>query len=119
MTQFTRASAAERISDAAEGALDATMDAIGSSRQFVSDAAGKIGDTARDLGGHAADLARASAASVSDARVAAQRQLGRQAEATLRYVERQPWKSLAIAAFVGAAVAALGVAVFRKPHDGE
>jgi ElaB/YqjD/DUF883 family membrane-anchored ribosome-binding protein len=114
MTTPTRTSVSARVSDAAEEALDATTHAIDSSRQFANEAAGKISATARELRDTATDLARMSAESVSDATDAAQRQLGRYARATRRYVADEPVKSALIAAAVGAAAAALVLAIFRS-----
>ena len=99
MMQSTRPSAAARGSHA------------------VADAAGKIADKVGDLRETAADLARTGAESVSDATVAAQRQLGHYARATRRYVDKQPWQSAVFAAFVGAAALALLVVVFHSPRE--
>jgi len=117
MTHFTPGSARAHISDLAAEAVDAATDALESGRQFVTATGDKIGATARDLRESAADLARTSVRSASEAGVAAQRQLGKHAEATLGYVARKPWQSLAIAALVGAAAAALAAGVFRGPRD--
>jgi hypothetical protein len=82
LTNSIHARAAERISDAAEAALEAATEAIGTGRHFVNATAGKIGHATRELRGGA-------------------------------------WTSLAVAALAGAAVAALGMAALRRPHDGE
>ena len=71
----------------------------------------------RDLRYGATDLARKSASSVSEATAAAQRQLGQYAQATGRYVSEQPVKSALIAAAIGAAVAALVLAIRRNRRD--
>ncbi len=91
-----------------------TGQALESTRQFASQAMDKAGEKVRDLRDGATDLARKSAASVSDATAAAQRQLGQYAQATGRYVSEQPVKSALIAAAVGAAVAALVLAMRRN-----
>jgi ElaB/YqjD/DUF883 family membrane-anchored ribosome-binding protein len=54
---------------------------------------------------------------VSDATAAAQRQLGEYAQATMHYVSEEPVKSALIAAAIGAAVAALVLAVRRSRRD--
>lgn len=100
----------------ADEALGATGQAIESTKQFASQAIEKAGEKVRDLRYGAEDLARKGASTVSDARVAAQRQLGQYARATGRYVSEQPVKSALIAAAVGAAVAALVLAMRRNSH---
>ena len=88
--------------------------ALESTKQFASQAVGKAGEKVRDMRYGATDLARKSAAGVSDATAAAQRQLGHYAQATGRYVSEQPVKSALIAAAVGAAVAGLVLALRRN-----
>jgi ElaB/YqjD/DUF883 family membrane-anchored ribosome-binding protein len=116
MMQSTPTSARARVSHALGEAVEASMHALDSGSQL---AAGKIGDMAGDLRESAADLARTGAKSVGDATVAAQRQLGQVARATRRYVGKQPWRSVVIAAVLAAAATALAVAVFRNPRDGQ
>jgi ElaB/YqjD/DUF883 family membrane-anchored ribosome-binding protein len=119
MMNSTRPSAAARVSHAAANALETSTHAMDGGRQFATEAAGKIGNLSADLRESAADLVRSGAESVSDATVAAQRQLGQVARATRRYVGRQPWKSALVAAVVGATATALVVAAFRSPRDRE
>jgi len=84
---------------------------------IAREAAGKIGETARDLRDGAADFARASAESVGDAMTAAQGQAGRYASAARRRVARKPFESALIAAAIGAAAAALAMAISRGRRD--
>jgi ElaB/YqjD/DUF883 family membrane-anchored ribosome-binding protein len=62
------------------------------------------------------ELASRSVDTVSERAAAAQRQLGQYAQATGRYVSDQPVKSALIAAAVGAAVAALVLALRRNSN---
>src|SRR6185369_12358815 len=101
----------------ADDARGATGQALESTRQFASQALDKAGEKVRDLRYGATDLARKSASSVSDATAAAQRQLGEYAQATRRYVSEEPVKSALIAAAIGAAVAALVLAIRRSRRD--
>jgi ElaB/YqjD/DUF883 family membrane-anchored ribosome-binding protein len=101
----------------ADDARGATGQALESTKQFASQALDKAGEKVRDLRYGATDLARKSASSVSDATAAAQRQLGEYAQATRRYVSEEPVKSALIAAAIGAAVAALVLAVRRSRRD--
>jgi ElaB/YqjD/DUF883 family membrane-anchored ribosome-binding protein len=117
MIHSSRTSVGARVSDAAGDALDATTHAIDSGKQFASDTADKIGETARDLRDTAADLARTGADSVSDAAGAAQRQLGRYAGATRRYVADEPLKSALVSAAIGAVAAMLVMAISRSRRD--
>jgi ElaB/YqjD/DUF883 family membrane-anchored ribosome-binding protein len=94
----------------------ATAHALDTTRQFANQAIEKAGETVRDLRYGAKDLASKSATSLSEARAAAQRQLGQYAQVTGRYVSEQPVKSALIAAAVGAAVAAL-VLAWRHNRD--
>jgi ElaB/YqjD/DUF883 family membrane-anchored ribosome-binding protein len=110
MTKSMRAGA----SGYADESLGATGQALESTKQFASQALDKAGDKVRDLREGATDLARRSATTVSDATAAAQRRLGEYAQATGRYVADEPLKSALIAAAVGAAVAALVMAIRRN-----
>lgn len=101
-------------SGCADEALGATGQALESTKQFASQAIDKAGEKVRDLRYGATDLARKSANTVSEATAAAQRQLGQYAQATRYYVSEQPVKSALIAAAVGAAVAALVLAIRRN-----
>jgi ElaB/YqjD/DUF883 family membrane-anchored ribosome-binding protein len=101
----------------ADDALGATGHALESTRQFASQALDKAGERVRDLRYGATDLARKGASSVSEATAAAQRQLGQYAQATGRYVSDEPLKSALIAAAIGAAVAALVLAIRRNRRD--
>lgn len=118
MTNPTRTSVGDRLSGTAGEALDATTHALESSRQVAAEVVERMGETARDLRQGAAELARTSAAAVGDATAAAQRKLGEYQGATRRYVAEEPVKSALIAAAVGAAAAALVLAVLRsRRHD--
>lgn len=118
MTNPTRTSVGDRLSSAADEALDATTHALDSSRKVAAEVAERMGETARDLRHGAAELARASAAAVSEATAAAQRKLGQYEGATRRYLAEEPVKSALIAAAVGAVAAALVLAVLRsRRHD--
>lgn len=105
---------ASGYSDEAHGAR---AQALENTRQFATEAMEKAGEKVRDLRYGATDLARKGAHTVSDATAAAQRQLGQYAQATGRYVSEQPVKSALIAAAVGAAVAALILAMRRNRRD--
>lgn len=113
MTETTRAPVGARLSDAAQEALGATTQAIDSSKHLASKTASRIGDTARDLRDSAADFARTTAESVGETTDAAQRRVGKLARAARRRVEDEPLKAALIAAALGAAAAALLMAVVR------
>jgi ElaB/YqjD/DUF883 family membrane-anchored ribosome-binding protein len=117
MMNLTRKSQSTEVSGAAEEVLEATGHALERTRQFADHAINKAGQTARDLRYGASDLAHKGANTVSDAAVAAQRQLGHYSRVTRRYVADQPVKSALIAAAVGAAVAALVLAIRRNRQD--
>ena|SRR5215208_2538769 len=104
-------------SEYSDEALGAGAHAFETTKQIASQAIEKAGETVRDLRYGATDLARRSASTVSDATSAAQRQLGHYAQVTGRYVSEQPVKSALIAAAVGAAVAALVLAMRRNRRD--
>jgi ElaB/YqjD/DUF883 family membrane-anchored ribosome-binding protein len=114
MTQTSSKSLRAGASECGDDALGATGHALESTRQFASQAMDKAGEKVRDLRYGATDLARKSASTVSEATAAAQRQLGQYAQTTRRYVSEQPVKSALIAAAVGAAVAALVLAIRRN-----
>lgn len=86
-----------------EEARSATEHALESTREFANQAFERAGDKVRDLRYGVKDLASRSATSVGD-----------YAHATTRYVAEQPVKSALIAAAVGAAVAALVLAMRRN-----
>jgi ElaB/YqjD/DUF883 family membrane-anchored ribosome-binding protein len=104
-------------SDDSDAALSAGAHAFETTRHLASQAIEKAGETVRDLRYGATDLARKSASTVSDATAAAQRQLGHYAQVTGRYVSEEPVKSALIAAAIGAAVAALVLAMRRNRRD--
>jgi ElaB/YqjD/DUF883 family membrane-anchored ribosome-binding protein len=110
-------SARASASGYADDALGATGHALESTREFASQALDKAGEKVRDLRYSATDLARKGASTMSDATVAAQKQLGEYAQATRRYVVDEPVKSALIAAAIGAAVAALILAIRRSRRD--
>jgi ElaB/YqjD/DUF883 family membrane-anchored ribosome-binding protein len=101
----------------ASGYADEALGATGHALDLASQALEKAGEKVRDLRYGATDLARKSASTVTDATAAAQRQLGQYAHATRIYVSEQPVKSALIAAAVGAAVAALVLAMRRNRSD--
>ncbi|MEO8655213.1 MAG: hypothetical protein ABI409_13890 [Ramlibacter sp.] len=95
------------VATSAEQALAATSQALEATRELASQAIEQAGERARDL-----------REGVKDASAAAQRQLGRYAKSTSRYVSDEPVKSALIAAAVGAVVAALVLALLRdKPRQ--
>ena len=65
---------------------------------------------------HAADRMRDLRYGVADTASAAQRQMGRYADATSRYVAEQPVRAALIAASIGAALVA-AIMVSRRRHD--
>ena len=83
-----------------------TGQALESTREFANQAFEKAGEKVRDLRYGVKDLANKSASSV-----------GEYAQATTRYVAEQPLKSALIAAAVGAAVAALVLAMRRNSNQ--
>jgi ElaB/YqjD/DUF883 family membrane-anchored ribosome-binding protein len=101
----------------ADETLGAGAQAFESTKHLASQAIDKAGETVRDLRYGATDLARRGASTVSEATAAAQRQLGHYAQATGRYVSEEPVKSALIAAAIGAAVAALVLAIRRNRRD--
>ncbi|MCM2253479.1 MAG: hypothetical protein NDJ19_14050 [Ramlibacter sp.] len=100
-----------------DDAVGAGAHALETTRNLASQAMERAGETVRDLRYGASDLARRGATTVGDATAAAQRQLGHYAQATGRYVSEQPVKSALIAAAVGAAVAALVLALRRNRRN--
>jgi ElaB/YqjD/DUF883 family membrane-anchored ribosome-binding protein len=114
MTSKSLRAGASGYADEARGA---TGQALESTRQLASQAMEKAGEKVRDLRYGATDLARKGASTVTEATAAAQRQLGQYAQATGRYVSEQPIKSALIAAAIGAAVAALVLAIRRNRRD--
>ena len=114
MTTPTSNKLRSQASGYADEAYDAAGNALENTRQFASQAIEKAGERVRDLRYGVKDLASKSVTSASDAAAAAQRQLGQYAHATSRYVTEQPVKSALIAAAIGAAVAALVLALRRR-----
>ncbi len=98
-TKTLRTSASE-YADEARGI---TSQALDNTRELASQAFEKAGEKVRDLRYSAKDLASRAGSSVGD-----------YAQATTRYVSDQPVKSALIAAAVGAAVAALVLAMRRN-----
>lgn len=84
-------------------ARSATTHALDSTREFANQAFERAGEKVRDLRYGVKDLANKGVTSV-----------GEYAHATTRYVAEQPLKSALIAAAVGAAVAALVLAMRRN-----
>jgi ElaB/YqjD/DUF883 family membrane-anchored ribosome-binding protein len=114
MTTPTSTKLRAGASSYADEALDATGSALESTRQLASHAIERAGEKVRDLRYGAKELASKSVTTASEAAAAAQRQLGQYAQATGRYVTEQPVKSALIAAAIGAAVAALVLALRRR-----
>jgi ElaB/YqjD/DUF883 family membrane-anchored ribosome-binding protein len=104
----------QQLREAASGYAE---DALDSTRQFASHAMDRAGERARDLRDGMKDYANRGMSSVADAAARAQRQAGEYAQATGRYVTEQPVKSALIAAAIGAAVAALVLALRRNGRD--
>lgn len=90
------------VANSAEQALAATSQALEATKELATQAIEQAGERARDL-----------REGVKDASAAAQRQFGRYAKSTTRYVSDEPVKSALIAAAVGAAVAALVIGLLR------
>jgi len=84
-------------------ARSVTNQALESTREYANQALEKAGERVRDLRYGVKDLANKSVNS-----------MGEYAQATTRYVSEQPLKSALIAAAVGAAVAALVLAMRRN-----
>ena len=84
-------------------ARSATAHALESTREFANQALERAGEKVRDLRYGVKDLANRGVSSV-----------GEYAHATTRYVAEQPLKSALIAAAIGAAVAALVLAMRRN-----
>lgn len=95
-------------------ALDATGHALENTKQLANQAIERAGEKVRDLRYGVKELASKGMSTVSEATSAAQRQVGQYAQATSRYVSEQPVKSALIAVAIGAAVAALVLALRRS-----
>jgi ElaB/YqjD/DUF883 family membrane-anchored ribosome-binding protein len=89
-----------------EEARGAAAHALESTREFANQAFERAGEKVRDLRYGVRDLANKGVSSV-----------GEYAHATTRYVAEQPLKSALIAAAVGAAVAALVLAMRRRSDN--
>ncbi|MBA3771015.1 MAG: hypothetical protein H0X13_00630 [Ramlibacter sp.] len=89
----------------ADDARSATEQALDSTREFANQAFERAGEKVRDLRYGVKDLANKGVSSV-----------GEYAQATTRYVSEQPLKSALIAAGIGAAVAALVLAMRRNSN---
>jgi len=90
----------------ADEARGITGQALESTREFANQAFEKAGEKVRDLRYGVKELANKSASSV-----------GEYAQATTRYVAEEPLKSALIAAAIGAAVAALVLAMRRNSNQ--
>lgn len=86
-----------------DDARSATAHALETTKEFANQAFERAGEKVRDLRYGAKELASRGVSSV-----------GEYAQATTRYVTEQPIKSALIAAAVGAAVAALVLAMRRN-----
>ena len=89
----------------ADDARSVTEQALESTREFANQAFEKAGEKVRDLRYGVKDLASKGVSSVGD-----------YAQATTRYVSQQPLKSALIAAGIGAALAALVIAMRRNSN---
>jgi ElaB/YqjD/DUF883 family membrane-anchored ribosome-binding protein len=105
-----------------EGVLKSAEEAVEAARSFTNDSLDKAGSTMRDvranlsastdqLAGKAQDLARKGIDAASRTSAKAQKAVDQYAKVTTRYVADQPVKSVLIAVAVGAAVAALVMAL--------
>jgi ElaB/YqjD/DUF883 family membrane-anchored ribosome-binding protein len=106
-----------RASGYADQAAGMGHEAIGIAERALGttkELAGQAIDKVRGLGSGMKGFASKGAHSVGDVTHSAQRHLGQYANATGRYVTEQPVKSALIAAAVGAAVAALVLALRRN-----
>jgi ElaB/YqjD/DUF883 family membrane-anchored ribosome-binding protein len=106
-TALSSQSLASNALHAGESALDAT-------RQLATQVFEKAGEKLHDARFGARDLASRGLHSVNDKAALAQRQIGRYADATGRYVAAQPVKSALIAAAVGALIAGVLIAARRR-----
>jgi ElaB/YqjD/DUF883 family membrane-anchored ribosome-binding protein len=97
-----------------DDALRASENALDSTRQLAAQALEMASERVRDMRVGARDLASRSLGTVSDSAAAAQRHLGRYADATGRYVSQQPVRSALIAAAVGALIAGALIAARRR-----
>jgi ElaB/YqjD/DUF883 family membrane-anchored ribosome-binding protein len=82
-----------------------------STRRYAGEALERAGEAVRGLRTDVRGMANKGMHSVSESAHAAQQRLNHYAHATGRYVAEQPVKSALIAAAVGAAVAALVLAI--------
>jgi ElaB/YqjD/DUF883 family membrane-anchored ribosome-binding protein len=98
-----RAGASSQAEDAREDARGVAGSVLDTTKEYATQALEKAGEKVRDLRYGAKDLASKGVSSVGD-----------YAHATTRYVSDQPVKSALIAAAVGAAVAALVLAMRRN-----
>ncbi|MEO7641164.1 MAG: hypothetical protein ABI919_06505 [Ramlibacter sp.] len=98
----------------AENAVHAGEAAVDGTRQLASQVMERAGEKLHDVRLSARDLASRSMDNVGDRAMAAQRQIGRYAEATGRYVSDEPLKSALIAAAAGALLAGVLIAARRR-----
>lgn len=104
----------ESVHALADNALHAGEAALDGTRQLASQVLERAGEKLQDVRLGARDLASRGIGTVGDRAVAAQRQIGRYAEATGRYVADQPVKSALIAAAAGALLAGVLIAARRR-----
>ena len=108
-----------------ESVLQSAEQAVESVRGFTNDSLDRAGGAVRDartslsasadqLSARAQDLARKGIAAAAETSAQAQKVINRYAHVTSRYVSDQPVKSVLIAAAVGAAVAALVIALSNR-----
>ncbi|RYF36057.1 MAG: hypothetical protein EOO25_21520 [Comamonadaceae bacterium] len=105
---------ADSVHTLADNALHASETALDHTRQLASQALERAGERLHDVRLGARDLTVRGIGAVGDRAVAAQRQIGRYAEATGRYVSDQPLKSALIAAAAGALLAGVLIAARRR-----
>jgi ElaB/YqjD/DUF883 family membrane-anchored ribosome-binding protein len=108
-----------------EGVLQSAEQAVESVRGFTNDSLDRAGVAVRDarsslsasadqLSARAQELTRKGLAAAAETSAQAKKTMNRYADVTGRYVSDQPVKSVLIAAAVGAAVAALVLALRNR-----
>jgi ElaB/YqjD/DUF883 family membrane-anchored ribosome-binding protein len=108
-----------------ESVLQSAEHAVESVRGFTNDSLDRAGGAVRDarsslsasadhLSAKAQELARKGIAAAAETSAQAQKHINRYADVTGKYVSDQPVKSVLIAAAVGAAVAALVIALRNR-----
>lgn len=104
----------DSVQTLADNAVHAGEAAFDGTRQLATQVLEKAGEKLHDVRIGARELAVRGLGSVGDRAVSAQREIGRYAEATGRYVSDQPVKSALIAAAAGALLAGVLIAARRR-----